>query len=126
MGQTNNCAFITWLQKSIDNGAIKIGADDSPVHVVRGGLFIVSPTTFKLFCAGKWLDAQHEFLSLQLHARSPVDQGNFHSQRIRGRPSGLLAVNLCKVGILVPFQNVERLLPRFSTHLFDREVAQWG
>lgn len=126
MGQTKKITFIIWLQESVDSGAIEVGADDSPVHLVRGGLFLITPTTFKLFDADQWFRAQHEFLSLQLHERCSVGQGNFHGRHIRGRSNGFLTVNRQKVGIIIPFHNIERLLPRFSAHLFNQEALQWG
>ncbi|WP_339616352.1 DNA-binding domain-containing protein [uncultured Gilvimarinus sp.] len=120
------CEFIAWLQESINSGVIVIGGDESPVHLIYGGLFLATPTTFKMFCDEHWFRAQHAFLSLQLHERCPVDQGNFHGRHIKGRSNGLLSVNSHKVGIIIPFHNIERLLPRFSTHLFDQEALQWG
>jgi hypothetical protein len=122
VGQVNKSQFIAWLQESIERGAIEVGADDSPVHIVRDGLFLITPTTFKLFDADQWFRAQHEFLSLKLHERCSVDQGNFHGRHIRGRSNGLLTVSSHKVGIIIPFHNVERLLPQYSTHLFDQEI----
>lgn len=126
MGQMNKNQFISWLQESIERGAIEVGSDDSPVHLVRGGLFLITPTSFKLFDADEWFRAQHEFLSLELHERCSVGQGNFQSRHIRGRSNGLLTVSSHKVGIIIPFHNIERLLPQFSTHLVDQEALQWG
>lgn len=126
MGQTIDETFISWLQGAVANDTVVIGAHDSPVHLDRGGLFLESPAVFKMYMPNRWLDAQHEFLSLGLHARCPVEKGSFHGRHLNATKHGTLSVRVHKVGVVIPFHNLEKVLPNLPAHLVRNEVPQWA
>jgi len=45
--------FITWLREGAENGAVTVNEHDSPVHVMAGFVFLVSPDIFFKFIASQ-------------------------------------------------------------------------
>ena len=45
--------FMTWLREGAENGAVTVNVHDSPVHVMAGFVFLVSPDIFFKFIASQ-------------------------------------------------------------------------
>lgn len=45
--------FMTWLREGAENGAVTVNEHDSPVHVMAGFVFLVSPDIFFKFISSQ-------------------------------------------------------------------------
>lgn len=86
--------FIEWLREGIASGEIQVNVPGARVHVVNGGVLIVSPGAFKDFDATRWQQTQNDVLSLRMHKAG--ETSNFRSYSVAGRDGAFVRGVLLK------------------------------
>lgn len=86
--------FINWVKRSIRDKSLRVNRADTPVHIVAGGVVLVSPAILKKFCVSMgfeeltgnkatWKIIQLRFHKLKLHLKTD-NHVNIHKFQILG------------------------------------------
>lgn len=65
--------FLIWLVDNIQKGKLAINNQNASVHVLKEGLFLVSPVIFKMYSEAYWNKVQNGLTSLKIAKKTPYD-----------------------------------------------------
>ncbi len=80
-------SFKEWLESGLNHNTLKINTSDAMVHILKEGIFLVSPVIFREYgkqSGANWQDAQREFQRERLQLKNE-DEENWFEVRIQGR-----------------------------------------
>ncbi|MCY3768995.1 MAG: TraI domain-containing protein [Gammaproteobacteria bacterium] len=78
--------FLFWLRNGIQNRKIRYNGSEYPVHILKEGVFLVSPVIFKTYgqSANKdWNQVQSAFQKLRINVKNKKGE-NWHTVRVQG------------------------------------------
>ena len=99
--------FVTWIKKGIRDGTLSVNETTAKIHIVDGGVFLVSPGIFRAYleahpeasrkhakAAGEeesevWVVLQKVFQQLRLHRKTPTGH-NIWTCRVKGAKASKL------------------------------------
>ena len=101
--------FLRWLENGINKEIVQVNTAEALIHILREGIFIVSPLIFDNYAAKHSLKrevVQKEFQRLKINLKTPQKNENVFRVRIFGKKMSMLN------GWIIPLANlnVEREL----------------
>ena len=85
--ETVSNSFKEWLVSGLNHKSMQTNTSDAMVHILKEGLFLVSPAIFKEYgkqSGANWQDAQREFQREKLQLKNENEE-NWFEVRIQGR-----------------------------------------
>ena len=79
--------FLFWLRNGIQTGKIRYNGSEYPVHILKDGVFLVSPVIFKTYGQSAnedWNKVQSAFQKLRINIKNKKGE-NWHTVRVQGR-----------------------------------------
>jgi hypothetical protein len=70
--------FLTWLREGLTSGQLVVNTVSARVHIVKEGVFLVSPGIFKDFDPKQWAHVQKRFQKFKLNLRTASGE-NIHT-----------------------------------------------
>ena len=81
--------FRQWIENGINHSTLSVNTRTSVVHVLKQGIFLVSPIAFMKFAEGHssdWKEVQRNFQSLKINLKNPNERDeNWWQVRIQAR-----------------------------------------
>lgn len=125
-------AFINWLTTGLNNHSIETNHASAQVHLIKEGLFIVSPAIFKAYDSINWHTAQNQLTTLNITAKTKTNQNIWTIQpilyskdkkpsKIKGYlipdPTNILKINVAlelntKVKLSTQTKDVKQIKPK--------------